>query len=526
MQGRRLEEISRAIGALEGWPLESFAFDLLRASRYPALSPTSRSNDGGEDARTLPWNAFEHGGLRCTLFASATATWTKLRADATECRKNETQIDLVVFATSKPVTTQKENRWRADLESEFGWRLEVYDIRNLASLAQGPEHQEFVSDQLGVPPPGGDYHQDIRRSFERATNGILSRRRGMLGERGLDIPRLEIETVERELQAGKAVLLKGAFGSGKSYILRHLAELAIERSQPVLLLDARDLAHIKDEAGLWSHLHLKGPIEDAARRISQQHAALILVDQLDSVANQPIARELVGLARRCSTSSCHVVVACRLHESEDADLRHELGAFLPIECGKLKEHDVRGVLDKLGIATRSSQLIELCGTVALLDALATLLMAQNTDAPMEIRDELDIWEALVRAVREHERTVSDRDFGLKTVAEATRLASNATGDPRREARLNPVPSLEQDRLISLGILERSTERCVRFRLEQFPSYLLARDAFQTQSSAAQVVTNIGDPHRARTALDFLVQLHRRDETEALGLLLEEIFDVR
>ena len=225
----RQDLIETAIQKLPGERFEDFANEVLRQTEFPGLIPTSRSHDLGKDAKTTWQTLFLNNGQWVCVAASKTSTWKKLQSD---CAKNRhSKIDVFVFAIPKEINEDVKNKWEYNVKAEFGWVLEVRDIRYFAPTANRPQFDRLVFDFLQIPPPDGDFPETILSEFQRCTERALRNSNVHIPGIAGSIGRQEIERVEEQLVLGKAVLLTGNAGTGKSGIGYFLAQNAQNKAR-------------------------------------------------------------------------------------------------------------------------------------------------------------------------------------------------------------------------------------------------------------------------------------------------------
>jgi hypothetical protein len=123
----------------------------------------------------------------------------------------------VVFATAGNPRTDTQEGWRKKVKEEFGWTLEVRTLSWFASVASAPQHESLIDDYLNIPPPGGDFIQNIEREFSRHTDQALRLIRLQIPGIADSLPRNEVVWVEDQLQQGRAIVLTGNAGKPAYY---------------------------------------------------------------------------------------------------------------------------------------------------------------------------------------------------------------------------------------------------------------------------------------------------------------------
>jgi hypothetical protein len=515
----REDDIRSAIENLPWQVFERFARELLRRELYPGLNPTSESHDLGEDARTEPSVAFLHDGKLVSVLASKTCTWSKIRGDCKRCQETRRQIDIVVFATAGNPRTDTQEPWRESVKEEFGWDLEVRTIDWFAPVASAPQHEKLVDDYLHIPPPDEDFVDTIKKQFSLHTKKALDQIRLLVPGIPNSLHRDEVGRCEDQLQGNKSVTLTGEAGTGKSGIGKKLALPVIEQDSVVLLLDARRVAHIKSEAGLRQHFGLKGPVCSAIGRIGRYRGCRFIVDQLDNVVGSIAAKLLVELMVEChGLEGVEVVAISRKRESHEGELLQPLlsAGFTEVTSYPLNENRAREVLQKMGIAEPTRELVELGRNLLNLEIIGTIREREPRLDFSSITDELDLWEHYRESLLEREDE--------EVIAEAVRLARDGLIHPERMIELDyPCPQ-SQRRLISSGVVMCQHGRVYRFSHEKLQDFLYAWDATERCASTSMVINEIG-PHRARNVIIWMDKIYARQRSPFRKQFLREVLSV-
>jgi hypothetical protein len=522
----REHAIREAILSLAGWAFENFAVGLLQRELYPALNPTSRSHDFGEDARTERSTVVQHNGLKVSVFAAKSGGLTKLTSDCALCEKNKLLIDVVVFATTKNPRTDTQKDWRDQVQEAFGWKLEVRTLSWLTSAASKPEYEGFVDDHLNVPPPNGDYLGTIQRELSRHTDSALGTVR--LKIPGIDntVPRTEVAHIEDQLARDLPVLLTGSAGSGKSGIGRMLAQSAKEKRKIVLFLDARRVSGAGSEADLRRHLGLNGPIVSALARAGRHSRCRLILDQLDNVAGSPSATVLVDLAQECcQRQGVDVVVISRKQGRYEKQLLRRLSdsGFAELTSFPLSEERTKEILNELGVLSPSPELVSLGSNLLNLELIGAIREEHPERDLSTLTAEVDLWEAYREALLQREEVGYHPRLAEHVLAEAVALARAGLKDPEGSFIVEFPPSREQQRLESWEVIQCEGRVC-RFRHETVQDYFYAWNAVEKNLMPSAVIDEIGAVHTLNVFpwMDKLYArrdsvLHEQFLTEALGV---------
>jgi hypothetical protein len=497
----------------------------LRRELYPGLNPTSVKNDLGEDARTEASVLFLHHGLWISVAVSRTHALSKIKSDCNRCKETGRTIDVFVFAASGNPDTGTVEHWRKEIKQEFGWRLEVRAVNWLAPTASSPKHESLVDEYFHIPPPGGDFATAIESEFSKVTERTMRQIRPHLPGLTNPVPRSEISAIEDQLHHGKHVVVTGDAGSGKSGIGANLVLNASDKS--VLLLDARDLAHVTSEAGLRHHICINGPVALAVGRIAQLRRCRVVIDQLDNVVGSIASAVLSNLAIDCSHyAGVEVVVIARKRESHEKTLLENLlsSGFVELNSYPLNDNDVTEVLRQMKIAGPTPSLIELGRNFLNLELIGRIKQQDPGFEFANITDEVYLWAQYHQILVERENTTSPFNGGEQMVAEAARLAHIGLTNNDGSFMVDYPLSKQQQRLISWDVITPVDGRSHRFRHEKLQDFMYAWDVTQQVWMPRQVVAEIGI-HKSRNVLTWMDFLYASRGSPNHKRFLLEILDV-
>jgi hypothetical protein len=108
---------------------------------YSDLALSEWSHDGGEDAFALPGP--QASPDTPVLACSFTNTLAKVKGDCERLRQRAVYPPAVLFVTPRPVGRTTIDKWKADIEKEFGHGLEVLSRKGLAA----PQEARVVIEQ-------------------------------------------------------------------------------------------------------------------------------------------------------------------------------------------------------------------------------------------------------------------------------------------------------------------------------------------------------------------------------------------
>lgn len=505
----REESIKAAIQNLSGDVFERFAFRVLRNEGYAGLNPTPEGHDLGEDARTEPTTLFLHGDKWVSAFASKTARIGKLISDCKRARDTGRRIDQVVFATSGEVGRPLEEKWHQRIKKEFGWDLVVHSIRWFSLVAPDDKHASLVDDYLNIPPPGGDFVHEIEDSFNRHSDRALRGARDQIN--GLTITRSELDLVENQLRQGRQVLFTGDAGTGKSGVSKMLALAAQRRGRGTLLLDARQVGHVRSESELRAHLALKGPVEVAVARVARARGCRVIIDQFDNAVGSASASVLSELAIACGRlENTDVVVVSRKREAHEEKLLEQLTAagFVELTSYPLSERKVSDALRHFDVEPYE-RLVDLSRNLLNLSLIATIKERQPDFDFFAVTDEVDLWEQYLDVLNKHEGAGVDPGAGETLIAEAVKLAEEGLRNSGRTFALEYPHSPAHKRLVSWQvIIPEAGEDVHRFRHEKLQDFLVAWGAVRRGDLPPAIHERL-NAHRTRNVLVWMDKLYAR-----------------
>jgi hypothetical protein len=490
-----------------GQQFEHFAVQLLRRELYPGLNPTSISNDLGEDARTESSQLFLHDGKYISVACAKTLDLDKVRSDCQRCIETGHTINTLVCVGANSSQTGTMERWKSTLKDEMGdalqWELEFITMDWIAPAASALDNADLVDEHLHIPPPGGDFVQDIQAAFQRSTSRLLSNTPPAIA--GITVGRPELEEIKQRLDEGKPVLLLGAAGSGKSGLAQTLARTAQDQRRPVLLLDARRMAHIHTSRDLADAVGLHGALADAIQRMGRYAGCLVILDQYDTLVGTPamllfqdLIADLVG------KQGVDLVVVSREfpHAPEVLAALSERG-LAAVTSNPLSRETACDILEEIGIVSPPDELAELATNLLNLDLIARIWQKQPEIALQTLTHEVALWEEYCTIILKQEMV---SDIGRAMLDEASRVAWEGIRQPTRTFTLPNQRTPVQERLLTWGVIEVEDGRVYRFRHEQLHDYFCARDAADRHLSPAQLRIDL-EPHRAANIIGWIDKLY-------------------
>ncbi len=109
---------------------------LLAGTGYPGIEPLGGTGDGGRDAiiRT------DETGRRIVFAYTVRADWrNKLKSDCARVREKQHMPEVFVFVCTEALNASDKDAAHHLVETEFGWKLDLYDIERLRVQLVGPQ---------------------------------------------------------------------------------------------------------------------------------------------------------------------------------------------------------------------------------------------------------------------------------------------------------------------------------------------------------------------------------------------------
>lgn len=130
---------------------ERLCTDLLSREGYPQIVPVGGVHDRGRDAELTEANGVIAG--RTFFQYSVQENWEhKLASELEKVRNNGHDITDFVYVTSRAVTGAARDRWVAQAQSTFGWRLRIFDREWLRHRLE-ETHRDLADRYLPRPSP-------------------------------------------------------------------------------------------------------------------------------------------------------------------------------------------------------------------------------------------------------------------------------------------------------------------------------------------------------------------------------------
>jgi hypothetical protein len=306
--------------------------------------------------------------------------------------------------------------------------------------------------QLKDDPADTSVWSQVRTTSVSARDQIRSTLTG-----GLVLPRTEeFATLKKKFTATRAMHVLGESGSGKSALVKRLAEEYAATGTEIVWANAEHLGHF-----LQSVPSLLG----AARR-SRRPAGLLVIDAVDAVFADDQLREIgrtVATLTSGDTSAWKAVLVCQTSEwtRVTRGLVKELAAHdalsVRFECSSLSSDDlaiVYGASRSVQQLAERGELRPLLGSPKIID----LLLAGQLSENRALAGEADLvdwwWEETVRGGK----PIADEERAARQIA--SRMADDLTSEASPD--VTDVPAAALENLISKRVLSRTAEGRLRF----------------------------------------------------------------
>lgn len=405
----------------------------------------------------------------------------------------------------------------------FGLKCEDADIRNGIGIVREwikeGRRQSITTNQLLKKLEQENLQDDtsrrqlpiqkIEESFKKETDRTLNNIRLEIDGIG-KIERNEINEIEGQLKQQQSVVLVGEAGTGKSGIAAMLTKSAWDGGKIVLLLDARTISHVYDEAQLKQYLGLDHSLDSAIEAATDYKGCRIIVDQLDNVIGSRTGDLLVRLISDWKKlTELDIVVISRRDigrygSSNEVSRLIKIG-FVEQTSKLLDEVTTREALSALGISSPNSELVEL--TRYLLNLEIISLIKQESPAFSEfstLTNKITLWEKYLESIVERESIGSGTNYAIGIIEEAERISRTTLRNGQTEFALDARINQSQSRLIGT-ILVHLSGNMYRFRHEELQYFLYAKGA--TECGQMPLDVNQDIHHNVSNVLPMMEEIY-------------------
>ena len=413
------------------------------------------------------------------------------------------------------------------------WFTDVWDNSRLTQWLLRPGNdallrQFFPNSHTSIRAHEGNPQDSIEQVSERYVQAtLLNSRTLLIAGIPVPLPRDEVPHIEDTLEAGNSVLVSGDSGTGKSGIAHALCKPRAHPDKPVLLLDARRYANIRDISDLSGRLGLSGSVSSGLRRLGERTGCRLVIDQLDNAANTFAGMALAEMASQCAQMhGVEVVVLSRRRESNETVLLNQLTdqGFVELECGELTESAARSALSQIGISTPSNDLVLMSKNLLNLSLVAQIRKEQTDFDFGLVLDEVALWSGFVAVLLASETHGPAPDFGDQILHEAYRLAREGLQQEDRTCRIASSKTILQRRLESWGIIIQEEGYCYRFKHDNLQDFLYAQNATKRVYMPSDVLAEIAE-HRIRNILVWMEKLYKANNSPHRIRFMNEVLNV-
>ena len=242
-------DIERALDELtsqeEGMRFQGLAV-VLGKQRWPELVARQRKKDFGLDAyapESLTPEKFGKG-----LAASITPTLTKVSDDATEAKKNFSDLKALLFVTPAKVGNSKRKQWEEAIQTDHDLELHIIEREEIITLMM-PENASlcasFLHLNIDSEPEVSDLIDRTRRAADAVTQTWAGKTKGHPlidltavrldpnGAESGDV--LSLEQIDQALSQSGRIVLEGPAGRGKTTTLIQLAQRTRTAGTPFMV---------------------------------------------------------------------------------------------------------------------------------------------------------------------------------------------------------------------------------------------------------------------------------------------------
>jgi hypothetical protein len=488
---------------------------VLAKLRWPELVAHDRKADLGLDAYAPPEPA--SGRVGRGLACSITPTFAKISADAKRAQEHFNGLQILVFATSQPVTAKRAKKWAEDLRQDYQFELQVLSREDIITTLMLPTNAPLLGSFLGImvaaDPLLGDFLERVRQAAADVAKNWAAKLKGqpLLDLRAVRLERAGAESqevfslaeIDNALAESRRLVLEAPAGRGKTTTLIQLARQA-RAGRTAFMVDLP--AWVASGNSLFDYLagmpsfQARGIAATDIARAQASESFLFLLNGWNEVAESNSAQAIDALRElERAFPAAGIIVATRTHHLTPPLpgalrlrllplLRRERGAYLAARLAA-KAPDLRMLLDAEPV------LDELTRTPFILSEVAALFEASapipdtkigvlgaviHLQEEGEHRNQLqaaplfgragDYLEALATEMTERGSvSLPEADARAIAVTVATDLAQ------RKQITDAPQPAAVLATLTAHHVLERSDYPGVSFRFghQQFQEHYAA-----------------------------------------------------
>lgn len=336
------------------------------------------------------------------------------------------------------------------------------------------------------------------------------------------LQRFEIPLIEEQILAGKNVIFTGEAGTGKSAIAGILTKSGRQKGIITLLLDARKIGHIQDEAQLCSYLNINGPFHIAVENVLINSRFRIIIDQFENILEAPSAEILKNLMIQIKgQKNSEIIIMSRKSDLRRSYLYNALtsSGFVELTCNPLTREASKDCLVLIGFNNPNEEAISLGCNLLNLQIISDILK-QDPNFKFSIKmNDVILWEKYRQILLEREEIARGRHNSESMLAEAVRLSKEGLNSMDHEFILDYPHNSSQERLESCGIIVCDA-RIGQFRYEKFQDYIYAWDATQRKLMPKQILEEI-KKHKSRNIIVLMQKIYKSQDMSLYSKFIKE-----
>lgn len=333
-----------------------------------------------------------------------------------------------------------------------------------------------------------------------------------------EIDRPEITQIQNIWQSTDTpILLHGEAGSGKSGIAIRLGKRLSEGGMPVLFIRATEFSPDQDPITiLQTRMAIKYPLMGVLSKLSKEKPIAIILDQLDSVSETDLCKNLVGFLKSIAgIPNIKILAITRSYElKHDPDIS-SLG-FQQEEIGRFSGEQSINFLSQLGIDNPSQVLIDLSNNLLNLSLIAEVIKG-TTLASNTLINEVNLWEEFYSSIKLRE--------GEEVAEDALRIACETALNGERIFSASFLNIRSRKKLLSRGIIFEASGRRFRFRHEKLQDFLCAYSLLPDQLTFTQLMEK-ANKNSIKGILPWLHLLYHKECPELEPQFIDDVLGAK
>jgi hypothetical protein len=407
----------------EGMRFQGLAV-VLAKQRWPELIASERKKDLGLDAYVPAYLSKE--GVGKGLACSLTATIEKIKKDINGengFKKHVDDVNILLFATPKKVTKEKEKPWKETVFKEFGIKLQVLSREDIITDLMLPNNAAICRAHLNIHFAVQPTVQELINKARKATSEILDT--WLIHPRLAKKPKIALQSVkldkdgrethevltledfQKALLESRRIVLEAPAGRGKTTTLVQLVERYCAKGEISFLVNLPEWIESNDDIlefiAKMPSFRSSGIDANILAQIYKTVPCSFLLNGWNEVSDNysdKAVRKLGDLERNFPNAG--IIVATRSHH-----IRPPLPGSFRAKLLLLNRQQRRGYLSQV-LESRAGDLISQLESDRVLDELTRtpLILAEVaaislTGAPIP-KTKAGVLDAVMRLVEESE----------------------------------------------------------------------------------------------------------------------------